>query len=148
MSFPYRAAAGGSWNAVKIIRILEDLRRDDRMETRAQESPTESELLAALDRLDGAAFSSTAFVIDDDTVLSIGGGDGGYIVFISLGGDLEIHTLIDPTKSEDFDQNLVAGGQRGSYPQFQCVDRTLAASALLHFHQHGSPSPQLRWVSE
>ncbi len=133
---------------MKIIRILEDMRQGDQFQTRAYETPTQSDLLAALDRLDGSAFSSTAFVIDDDTVLSIGGGDGAYVVFIASGGDARIHTLIDPAKSEDHDQDLVAGGQSGSYPQFQCVDRTLAASALLHFHEHGAPSPQLHWASE
>lgn len=133
---------------MKIIRIVEDVRQGDRVQTRTHDVPTTGDLLAALDRLDGAVFSSTAFVIDDDTVLSVGGGNGGYIVFMSLGGDVEIHTLIDPAKSEDLDQDLVAGGQMGSYPQFQCVDRTLAASALLYFHEHGAPSPQLRWASE
>jgi len=133
---------------VKIIRIVEDVREDERVQARAHEAPTESDLLAALHRLDGVVYSSTAFVIDDDAVLSIGGGDGAYIVFISLGGDAQIHTLIDPAKSEDHDQDLVAGGQSGSYPQFQCVDRNMAASALLYFHQHGVPSPDLSWASE
>ena len=112
------------------------------------ETPTERELLAALDRLDGAVFSSTAFVIDDDTVMSIGGGDGAYVVFITSGGDARIHTLIDPDRSEDHDQDLVAGGQSGSYPQYQCVDRSKTASALLYFHAHGAASPDLSWASE
>ncbi|MBV7501704.1 Imm1 family immunity protein [Achromobacter sp. ACM05] len=133
---------------MKIVRIIEEMRQDDQEQTRAHESPTEGDLLAALDRLDGAVFSSTAFVIDDDTVMSIGGGDGAYVVFISSGGDTRIHTLIDPAKSEDHDQDLVAGGQSGSYPQYQCVDRSKAASALLYFHAHGAASPDLNWASE
>ncbi|MFJ3459831.1 Imm1 family immunity protein [Achromobacter spanius] len=133
---------------MKIVRIIEEMRQGDQEQTRAHESPTEGDLLAALDRLDGAVFSSTAFVIDDDTVMSIGGGDGAYVVFISSGGDTRIHTLIDPAKSEDHDQDLVTGGQSGSYPQFQCVDRSKAASALLYFHAHGAESPDLNWASE
>ncbi len=133
---------------MKIVKILEDMRQGDQAQTRAHDTPTERELLAALDRLDGAVFSSTAFVIDAETVMSIGGGDGAYVVFISSGGDARIHTLIDPAKSEDHDQDLVAGGQSGSYPQYQCVDRSLAASALLHFHAHGAASPELSWANE
>ncbi|WP_343737135.1 Imm1 family immunity protein [Achromobacter sp.] len=133
---------------MKIVRIIEEMRQGDQEQTRGHESPTEGDLLAALDRLDGAVFSSTAFVIDDDTVMSIGGGDGAYVVFISSGGDTRIHTLIDPAKSEDHDQDLVAGGQSGSYPQYQCVDRSKAASALLYFHAHGTASPDLNWASE
>ncbi|MDF2861156.1 MAG: hypothetical protein K0S02_1428 [Achromobacter mucicolens] len=133
---------------MQIVGILEDMRQGDQVQTRAHHTPTEGDLLAALDRLDGEVFSSTAFVIDDDTVMSIGGGDGAYVVFISSDGDARIHTLIDPTRSEDHDQDLVAGGQSGSYPQFQCVDRSLAASALLHFHAHGTASPDLNWASE
>ncbi|MNQ15479.1 hypothetical protein D3C85_284500 [compost metagenome] len=133
---------------MKIVRILEDVRQGDRLVTRAHEDPTRADLLAALDRLDGADVSSTAFVIDDDTVLSVGGGDGAYVVFMSLRADAEIHTLIDPSRSEDLEQDLVAGGQLGNYPQFQCVDRSRAASALLYFHEHGAPSPHLHWASE
>ncbi|CAB3817711.1 hypothetical protein LMG26689_00293 [Achromobacter animicus] len=146
---PLNAPLAGEWSTVKIVRIIEEMRQGDQEQTLAHESPTEGDLLAALDRLDGAVFSSTAFVIDDDTVMSIGGGgDGAYIVFISSGGDTRIHTLIDPAKSEDHDQDLVAGGQSGSYPQYQCVDRSKAASALLYFHAHGAASPDLNWASE
>ena len=134
---PLNAPLAGEWSTVKIVRIIENMRQGDQEQTRAHESPTEGDLLAALDRLDGAVFSSTAFVIDDDTVMSIGGG-----------GDTRIHTLIDPAKSEDHDQDLVAGGQSGSYPQYQCVDRSKAASALLYFHAHGAASPDLNWASE
>lgn len=133
---------------MKILRIVEAVNQGDQMQDRVHAEPSTSDLLAALDRLDGAVFSSTAFVIDDDTVMSIGGGDGAYVVFISLGGDAQIHTLIDPARSEDHDQDLVAGGQSGSYPQYQCVDRALAAAALLYFHEHGAPSPDLAWASE
>jgi len=142
------APSTGDWSTVRIVKIIEDMRHGEEVLTRAHETPTDGDLLAALDRLDGAVFSSTAFVIDDDTVLSIGGGDGAYVVFISSGGDTRIHTLIDPAKSEDHDQDLVAGGQSGSYPQFQCVDRSKAASALLYFHAHGEASPDLNWASE
>ncbi|MGE8635444.1 MAG: hypothetical protein ACN6P8_18030, partial [Achromobacter piechaudii] len=71
-----------------------------------------------------------------------------FVVSITLDDDARIYTLIDPTRSEDHDQDVVVGGQAGSYQQYQCVDRDMAKAALLYFQQEGQPSPDLKWVSE
>lgn len=138
---------GGS-ESMKIRKLIEERRQGDRAALRERVNPSDLDLLAALDRLDGAEFSSTAFVTEDETVLAVGGGDGGYVVSITLDDDARIYTLVDRSKSEDHDQDLVVGGQSGSYQQYQCVCRELAKEAILYFQQQGAPSPKLQWVSE
>ncbi|MFY0479384.1 hypothetical protein [Achromobacter marplatensis] len=133
---------------MKIRKLIEERRQGDRAALRERVNPSEVDLLAALDRLDGAEFSSTAFVTEDETVMAVGGGDGGYVVSITLDDDARIYTLVDRSKSEDHDQDLVVGGQSGSYQQYQCVGRELAQEAILYFQQQGAPSPKLQWVSE
>jgi len=133
---------------MKIRKLIEERRQGDRAALRERVNPSDLDLLAALDRLDGAEFSSTAFVTEDETVLAVGGGDGGYVVSITLDDDARIYTLVDRSKSEDHDQDLVVGGQSGSYQQYQCVCRELAKEAILYFQQQGAPSPKLQWVSE
>lgn len=133
---------------MKIRKLIEERRQGDRAAVRERADPSNTELLAALDQLNGADFSSIAFVTEDETVMAVGGGDGAYVVSITLADDARIYTLVDPSKSEDHDQELVVGGQSGSYQQYQCVCRELASAAILYFQQEGTPSPDLRWVSE
>lgn len=134
---------------MKIKKLIEERRVDERVAVSERADPSNAEALAALDQLDGAQFSSIAFVTEDETVMAIGGGgDGAFVVSITLDDDARIYTLIDPTRSEDHDQDVVVGGQAGSYQQYQCVDREMAKAALLYFQQEGQPSPDLKWVSE
>ncbi|CAB3693344.1 MULTISPECIES: Imm1 family immunity protein [Achromobacter] len=134
---------------MKIKKLIEERRVDERVAVSERADPSNAEALAALDQLDGAQFSSIAFVTEDETVMAIGGGgDGAFVVSITLDDDARIYTLIDPTRSEDHDQDVVVGGQAGSYQQYQCVDRDMAKAALLYFQQEGQPSPDLKWVSE
>lgn len=133
---------------MKIRKLIEERRQGERAVSRERADPTDAELLAALDQLDGAEFSSIAFVTEDETVMAVGGGDGAYVVSITLDDDARIYTLVDPSKFEDHDQELVVGGQSGSYQQYQCVCRELATAAIRYFQQEGAPSPDLRWISE
>lgn len=133
---------------MKIKKLIEERRQGERAAVRELADPSETQVLAALDQLDGAEFSSIAYVTVEESVMAIGGGDGAFVVSITLADDARIYTLIDPSRSEDHDQDVVVGGQSGSYQQYQCVGRELAVAALLYFHQAGAPSPDLQWVSE
>ena len=133
---------------MKIKKLIEERRQGDRAAVSERADPTIAQALAALDQLDGAEFSSIAFVTEDETVMAVGGGADTFVVSITLDDDARIYTLIDPSRSEDHDQEVVVGGQAGSYQQYQCVDRDMAKAALLHFQQEGAPSPDLQWVSE
>ncbi|WMD21595.1 hypothetical protein RAS12_04250 [Achromobacter seleniivolatilans] len=133
---------------MKIRKIIEERRQDEQVAVREGANPSEADLLAALDRMDGVRFSSIAFVTEDETVMAVGGGGTAYVVSITLDDDAKIFTLIDPSRSEDHDQELVVGGQSGSYQEYQCVSRELAVAAILYFQQEGVPSPDLSWVSE
>lgn len=138
----------GAFSIMKIKKLIEERRLGERMATAERADPSEAQVLAAVDQLDGAQFSSMALVTEDKTVMAVGGGDGAFVVTITLDDDARIYTLVDPTRSEDHDQDLVVGGQSGSYQQYQCVDRALAVAAVLYFQQEGEPSPELQWVSE
>lgn len=143
-----RRASSGAYTNVKIKKLIEERRQGDRAAVRESADPSDAEALAALDQLDGAEFSSIAFVTEDETVMAVGGGAGTFVVSITLDDDARIYTLIDPSRSEDHDEDVVVGGQSGSYQQYQCVSRELAAAAILYFQQEGAPSPELKWVSE
>ncbi|WAI81048.1 MULTISPECIES: hypothetical protein [Achromobacter] len=133
---------------MKIKKLIEERRQGDRAAVSERADPSIAEALAALDQLDGAEFSSIAFVTEDETVMAVGGGADTFVVSITLDDDARIYTLIDPSRSEDHDEDVVVGGQSGSYQQYQCVSRELAAAAILYFQQEGAPSPELKWVSE
>jgi len=67
------------------------------------------------------------------------------VAFLALATDDAFFTLIDPDKPEDECIDLVVGGQRGSYPLRQCVDKATVIQAALYFCQLGKPDPSLNW---
>ncbi|NWC91044.1 MULTISPECIES: Imm1 family immunity protein [unclassified Pseudomonas] len=134
---------------MKIKKIIEDESMGNRCNSHERLNPRESDLLSALDRLDGRAFSSTLFFIDDENFMSVGGGrDNIYIVFVGIGVDQSLFTLINADSPDSGFCDVVVGGQSGSYPQHQCVDKETAKKALLHFGASGAPDSKLSWDHE
>lgn len=133
---------------MKIKKLIEERRLDERAETTERADPSQADVLAAVNQLDGAQFSSMALVTEDKTVLAVGGGSDAFVLTITLDDDARIYTLVDPSRSEDHEQDVVVGGQSGTYQQYQCVGRELVQAAVLYFQQEGAPSPDLQWVSE
>ncbi|WP_246888839.1 Imm1 family immunity protein [Pseudomonas chlororaphis] len=111
-------------------------------------NPTQTEILSALDRLDAKAFSSTMFFVDDERFMSVGGGDNRYVLFIAMGVDQKLFTLVAADASSDEVCDVVVGGQSGSYPQNQCLDKESVQKALLYFSEHGTAAPGLTWEVE
>ncbi|VWB48503.1 hypothetical protein BLA6863_02199 [Burkholderia lata] len=78
--------------------------------------------------------------------MTIGGGnDGRYVVFIASSFDAELLSLTTPEAPMEEAIELVAGGQRGSYPAQECVDRMTTAKAVAYFVSSGLADPQLCW---
>lgn len=133
---------------MKIKKIMEDESQGNRSFAHERLNPTQTEILSALDRLDAKAFSSTMFFIDDEHFMSIGGGDNRYVVFIAVDVDQKLFTLVAADASSDEVCDVVVGGQSGSYPQNQCLDKENVQKALLYFSEYGAPDPGLTWEVE
>ncbi|MPV57637.1 histidine kinase [Burkholderia sp. HI2761] len=105
-----------------------------------------AQAITAVERLNGRDRSTVAFDASDATVMTIGGGrDGRYVVFIASEIDAALLNLTTPEAPADETIELVAGGQRGSYPARQCVDRTTATQAAAYFVSTGGADPRLCW---
>ncbi|MCA3781342.1 MAG: histidine kinase [Burkholderia sp.] len=105
-----------------------------------------AQVIAAVERLNGMDRSTIVFDASDATVMTIGGGnDGRYVVFIASEIDVALLNLATPDAPADETIELVAGGQRGSYPARQCVDRATATQAAVYFVSTGGADPRLCW---
>ncbi|WP_174913764.1 hypothetical protein [Burkholderia diffusa] len=67
-----------------------------------------------------------------------------YVAYLAIATDDDFFTLIDLDKPEGECVDLVVGGQRGSYPLWQC-DKATVIQAALHFCQFGKPDLSLNW---
>ena len=134
---------------MKIKKIIEDEQIIEHCHTGERLTPSESDLLSALDRLDGMTFSLTLFFIDEENFMSIGGGtENAYIVFVATEVDQRLSTLVNANLSDTGIRDVVVGGQSGSYPCHQCVDKHMAKKALLYCAASGATDPNLSWVHE
>jgi hypothetical protein len=134
---------------MKLEKIIEDEANGAGFKEREHLSPDRAKVLATLDRLDGKAFSSTLFLLDDENYMSVGGGnDHRYVVFIAVNVDEKLYTLTNPDASNDETVDVVVGGQSGSYPKNQVVDKEHARKALLYFFENGTADPGLSWEVE
>jgi hypothetical protein len=131
---------------MKATKIIEEQYVGNRSETDEQPCADIRQIVAAIERLNGKDRSSVMFWIDDETILSVGGGEqGGYVAFAALGGDDKLVTLIDPDKPLAAFVDLVVGGQRSTYPARQCVDKPMVVRAASYFCQFGTSDPALCW---
>lgn len=133
---------------VTVRKIVEEVWRGPEVESETRDWTTLDQALEALDRLDGRTRTSLVFMAGEDSLLSIGGGDGRFVVFHAWKVDQALRTLIDPMKPSDCCERVVAGGQAGSYPAHQCVGKRLVARALDHFFLHADVAPDLVWLHE
>lgn len=132
-----------------IKKIIEDQQAGNQCQSHEWSDPDLAQVLSALNRLDGKAFSSTMFFVNDDTLMSVGGGAAGlYVVFVAIDVDRSLLTLVTGHRSDESVVELVAGGQAGSYPRHQCVDKEMARQALVHFFTYGTVAPDLVWELE
>lgn len=130
-------------------KIIEDEYAGNHCHPHERLNPDSMQVLAAFDRLDGKAFSSTVFFFSDETLMHIGGGAADqYVVFIAQDIDQSLQTLLSTDGPDDQRVELVAGGQSGSYPRYQCVTKERARQALAYFSAYGSADPDLVWEVE
>lgn len=107
------------------------------------ESPTEAEVRQAIDALD--AQTRTALTLDrEEASLTVGGGHGHYVVFVTVGDDQEFWNLIsEPAESDVIMINI--GGQEGDYPARHVVDKEHATCAAICFLKSGRRDATQTW---
>lgn len=131
---------------MQAVKIIKERYIGNRAEVTELECGEATQVISAVEEMNGKNCTSVVFSMNDETVFSAGGGDGNrYVAFLAIATDDAFFTLIDPDKPEGECVDLVVGGQRGSYPLRQCVDKATVIQAALHFCQFGKPDPSLNW---
>ncbi|WP_174939763.1 Imm1 family immunity protein [Burkholderia lata] len=131
---------------MRTTKVIEETYIGNRSHVTEAQCDSVAQAISAVDRLNGRDRSTVSFETSDGVVMTIGGGnDGRYVVFIASSFDAELLSLTTPEAPMEEAIELVAGGQRGSYPAQECVDRMTTAKAVAYFVSSGLADPQLCW---
>ena len=110
--------------------------------------PKWEQIAEAITSLDGRARDEVYLVpstLDPETYLCIGGGAGRYIVTGSLHNET-FPTLVDRSRAEHPQVELVCGGQAGRYPGNWIVDAAEALQAARDFFEAGGFDGSTPWA--
>jgi hypothetical protein len=109
-------------------------------------NPSVEQFESALRSLDGNKRTLLCLESATGPQLVVGGGDGGYVVYLAF-SDAEFWNLLSEIESDE--RVLVtAGGQQGDYPLGQVVDRQRAYQAGIAFLRHGGLAENLKWKKQ
>lgn len=111
------------------------------------ENPTWQQIEAAIHELDGKTQTLITLGVDEETYMSIGGGEEGkYIVNITF-DNMTFHNLTDRTQPEQIEE-LVVGGQLGNYPAKFCVDLPTTLLVAQTFARSGELENSMTWEED
>ena len=111
------------------------------------ENPDWNQIEAAICELDGKSKTLVTLGVDDETYMTIGGGESGkYVVSVTF-DNISFHNLVDLSKS-DKTEKLVIGGQEGIYPAKICVDLLRCLLAARTFAELGKLDSLLVWQED
>ena len=84
-------------------------------------------------------------VSDDKDKLTVGGGNGKFVVFLTNGNDF--YTLLSLNKGDDVAAAipLTIGGQEGEYPPDEVVDERSAMECALTYLKTGKRDQRYNW---
>lgn len=111
------------------------------------ENPNWSQIETAMRQLDGKSKTLVTLGADDETYMSIGGGNLGKYVVTATFDNLKFHILVDLSKPDETEK-LVVGGQEGIYPAKMCVDLLRCLLAARTFAESGELDPLLSWEED
>ncbi|KAB8316345.1 hypothetical protein SD81_024375 [Tolypothrix campylonemoides VB511288] len=111
------------------------------------ENPNWSQIETAMRQLDGKSKTLVTLGADDETYMSIGGGNLGKYVVTATFDNLNFHILVDLSKPDETEK-LVVGGQEGIYPAKMCVDLLRCLLAARTFTESGELDPLLSWEED
>lgn len=111
------------------------------------ENPDWNQIEAAIRELDGKSKTLVTLGVDDETYMTIGGGESGkYIVSVTF-DNISFHNLVDLSKP-DGTEKLVVGGQEGIYSAKMCVDLLPCLLAARTFAESGKLDQLLSWQED
>jgi hypothetical protein len=111
------------------------------------ENPNWSQIEAAIRELDGKSKTLVTLGADDETYMTIGGGESEkYIVSVTF-DNISFHNLVNLSKP-DGTENLIVGGQEGIYPAKICVDLLRCLLAARTFTESGKLDPLVCWEED
>lgn len=129
-----------------VTRISADRWRGVHCDQDVIENPSADDFVRALAALDAEERTMLCLDLAEGQHLVIGGGNGKYVVYASLGNDNFWNLL---TETEDRGTVLVtAGGQEGDFPAKQVVDQAQARQAGLFYMESGKLDPALCWKKQ
>ncbi|MCA1991367.1 MAG: hypothetical protein LDL41_04860 [Coleofasciculus sp. S288] len=106
-----------------------------------------SQIETAIRQLDGKSKTLVTLGADDETYMTIGGGESGkYVVSVTF-DNIDFHNLVDLSKPNETEK-LVVGGQEGIYPAKMCVDLLHCLLAARTFAELGKLDPLLSWEED
>lgn len=111
------------------------------------ENPTWEDVEKMISSLDGWNRTLVTFGNDDEGYyMAIGGGkDGRYITYASYNDEEELYNLVNQTGSKEELVELVVGGQRGNFPERNCVTQDMVLSAAKRFFETQEADPNMEW---
>ncbi len=111
------------------------------------DNPDWSQIESAIHELDGKSKTLITLGENDETYITIGGGNGGkYIVSVTF-DNLDFYNLVDLSKL-DQKEKLVVGGQEGIYPGKMSVDLLRCLLAARTFAESGKLDSLLSWEED
>jgi hypothetical protein len=105
-----------------------------------------SEIELAIRSLDGQTKTLVTLETDGETYMSIGGGQGKYVVYATFDNEI-FYSLIDPSKPNQ-DESIVIGGQKGLYPAKSCVDLEIVLQSAQKFAEFGEMLKSAAWEKD
>lgn len=133
---------------MKVKKIIQETWQGNKLQNIETECLDIAQAESALTCLDGKVKTMVIYWVNDNAVMTVGGGSEKFVVSIAFEIDTEIFTLVSDKDQITNLETLVVGGQAGCYPANQCVSRQLATEAASYFCTYGKPSPNLTWLHE
>ena len=107
------------------------------------ESPQDADVTRSIEALD-AASRTTLTLERAEASMTVGGGQGQYVVFVTVGDDQEFWNLL--SKADETGVVMInIGGQEGEFPARHVVDHEMAARAAVCFLESSLRDPTLTW---
>ncbi|MBC6479708.1 MAG: hypothetical protein GDA56_19925 [Hormoscilla sp. GM7CHS1pb] len=108
------------------------------------ENPTWQQIESAICELDGKTKTLVTLGADEETYMTIGGGEGGkYIVSVTF-DNIDFYNSVDRSLGSKMEK-LVVGGQLGNYPAKISVDLQTALLAAQTFARSGELEESVTW---
>ena len=100
----------------------------------------------AISELDGRYKTLVTLETDNETHMSVGGGEGKYVVYLTFDNE-SFYYVVDLSKL-DSDESLIVGGQEGVYAAKFCVRLDAALRAAKTFAESGLMDQSVVWEQD